>query len=427
MIERNYKYISNVSKYIISCNAGNFAIMGALVLPILIVAAGGAVDVANAYAKKKDLQERLDAGTLSAAPQKSQADREKLVQQFMAAVTQNGAQDPLAGSRGNANGNSAQSEFLAGTNSLRVTSNADGSVTADYSIGFRPTFLSMVGMGQMTLKVSATAYAETKEVEQNCIYSLGNTAQNVLINSGANIKSQKCGVMVHSTANPAFIMNAGSKVETRKFCVKGTQAIQNGGTLTNLEKGCKPEADPWAGKIATPTLPTTCTTSGAKDGAVHSIKPGMHCNVNFNGSPKITFEPGLHIIRDTMVINSGSTVIAEGVTFYFPSSSIELRANGALTATMKAPTSGIYKGILMFETPTKQNGSRPFIFNGSKGEQLEGVIYLPNRDVTYNSTTNQVNKIQLIVNSLIINSANWLMEPYDMGGAGKSGTARLIR
>ncbi|WP_432377146.1 hypothetical protein [Agrobacterium rosae] len=71
--------------------------------------------------------------------------------------------------------------------------------------------------------------------------------------------------------------------------------------------------------------------------------------------------------------------------------------------------------------------TRQYIFNGSKGETLDGVIYLPNRDVTYNSTTNQANKISLVVNTMIINSANWALEPYDGGGTSAKGVVRLVK
>jgi hypothetical protein len=93
-----------------------------------------------------------------------------------------------------------------------------------------------------------------------------------------------------------------------------------------------------------------------------------------------------------------------------------------------APTSGTYKGILMFEkTSSASNNANPqqYIFNGSKGETLEGIIHLPNRDVIYNSTTNQANKITMVVNSMIINSANWQLKPYDAAGA--SGSVAAVR
>jgi hypothetical protein len=124
-------------------------------------------------------------------------------------------------------------------------------------------------------------------------------------------------------------------------------------------------------------------------------------------------------------VASGSTIIAEGVTFYFPDSNSELRVNGSVTSKMIAPTSGPYKGILMFEKPTAQKAN--YIFNGSVSEQLEGVIYLPSRDVTFNSKTNQVAKISLVVNSAILNPNSWQIEPYDGGGSGKASVARLVR
>jgi hypothetical protein len=224
-------------------------------------------------------------------------------------------------------------------------------------------------------------------------------------------------------------MNSGSTIDTTRFCVKGTQYIKNGGTLTNLQVGCNAAADPYAGKIAEPKLPTTCTDSGTKDGQTQSIKPGMHCDLTFNGSPTITFEPGLHIIKGRMIINSNSTVTANGVTFYFPDVDSEIRANGGLTFKASAPTSGAYKGVLMFEKTSNAavgSNTRQYIFNGSNGETLQGIIYLPNRDVTYNSTTNQTNMISMVVNTMIVNSANWNLKPYDSSDGGVKTAARLV-
>ncbi|MGL4406296.1 MAG: TadE/TadG family type IV pilus assembly protein, partial [Notoacmeibacter sp.] len=75
---------------------------------------------------------------------------------------------------------------------------------------------------------------------------------------------------------------------------------------------------------------------------------------------------------------------------------------------------GTYAGMLMFEKTSdasNNNNKRQYIFNGSNGEQLEGAIYLPNRDVTYNSTTNVTgNKTTIVVNTMIVNSANWKLQ-----------------
>jgi hypothetical protein len=408
-----------MSKYILSSTSGNFAIMGALILPVLLIAAGGAVDVASAYSTKKDLQERLDAGVLSAAPQSSHAERQKRVEQFMSLVGVGAIDGP-------ANGAAQNTDFVVGSNALKVTTNADGSVTANYSVGFRPIFLGMIGMSQMPIEVSSTAFAEMKQQNQTCIYALTKDAMGLRINSGVNIQSKNCEIAVHSSGQQdAFFAAADAKVDTPKFCVKGTKFNNHAGAnLKNFQSNCAPAVDPYAGKMPVVDASAACTNGNYDNKGPHTIKPGKHCT-NFNIPSTIIFQPGLHIISGMVNVASGSTIIAEGVTFYFPDSNSELRVNGSVTSKMIAPTSGPYKGILMFEKPTAQKAN--YIFNGSVSEQLEGVIYLPSRDVTFNSKTNQVAKISLVVNSAILNPNSWQIEPYDGGGSGKASVARLVR
>jgi Flp pilus assembly protein TadG len=397
---------------LIGNSAGNFGMLAALMAPILLVSAGGAVDIMNAMTEKRHLQEKLDAGVLAAATKATpQAQRSEIENFLSDLVSQDGQSIDLK-------------------NAVSVASNSDGSVTGDYKADFKPSFLPLIGMNTMRISVSATAFAPKAKSTGACLYVLGNQNQAVLVNSGARVKSEDCGVDVQSVSNPAFIMNSGSTIDTTRFCVKGTQYIKNGGTLNNLQVGCNAATDPYAGKIAEPKLPSTCTDSGTKDGQTQSIKPGMHCDLTFNGSPTVTFEPGLHIVKGRMIINSNSTVIANGVTFYFPDIDSEIRANGGLTFKASPPTSGVYKGVLMFEKTSNMtvgSNTRQYIFNGSNGETLEGIIYLPNRDVTYNSTTNQANKISLVVNTMIINSANWTLKSYDGGDSGAKTAARLVR
>jgi Flp pilus assembly protein TadG len=301
--------------------------------------------------------------------------------------------------------------------------------TAQWKSG---TGLGAVFFGNM-LSVGVRAQARFTEEAPGgpCITVLANAGQALLVNSGANIQAPTCEIHVHSTQNPAFIMNAGSTLNLAKLCVKGTQYIKNGGTISKLETACQVAADPYFNTIAEPTVPPTCVTSGAKDGTNHSLNPGAHCWVNFNGNPTITFKPGLHIIKGSMNINSGSTVIADGVTFYFPDTDSKIQANGSLKLTAKAPETGAYAGVLMFEKTSNASNNankRQYVFNGSNGETLQGLIYLPNRDVTYNSTTNvNASKLTMIVNTMILNSANWTFEGAEGGGSGAASSVVLSR
>lgn len=371
----------------------SLATYGALIAVPLIVGASVAVEYANASRQRSELQQVLDASVLAGAREES--GQVKAAETFFRAYVSNGG----------APGASASATFKLGEGVL------DGEAE-------RPMELSL-GLGLLAndhmIRVASQARFTESRAAAPCITVLADVSQAFLVNSGANVVAKGCEIHVHSQQNPAMIMNAGSALDVSKVCVRGQNIIQNGGTISKLEKGCAVAADPFAGKIPAPSIPGNCTTSGARDGSTHVLQPGKHCSVNFNGTPSITFAPGLHIISGPMMIGSGANIIAEGVTFYFPDANSELRANGQLRIKATAPTSGPYAGILMFEKPGANK--TPFIFNGSLGEQLEGIIYLPNRNVTYNSKTNvQSNQISLVANTVIVNDANWNFQGFGGGG-----------
>jgi len=399
---------------------GNFGIIMALLIPLLIVAAGGVVDIVWAMGQKVRFQDQLDAAVLAAVHETETEKQLETATSYIREISDSELSAP---------------ELLEAGVSLALVKNADGSLTGTLRMPHPTAFLKIIHMDNIPISVSSTAIKSGGGgTGPGCIYALGNKSQAVLINSGARLDAKQCEVHVHSTSSPAFIMNAGATIDTAKFCVKGTNYIQNGGTLSNLQVGCAAISDPYAGKIPEPAVPASCTTQGALSGTSFSLNPGVHCNTTFNGNPTVTFKPGLHIIKGRMILNSGSTVIAEGVTFYYPDVYSEIRANGALSFTASAPLTGDYAGVLMFEkTSDAANNAnkQQYVFNGSLGETLTGIIHLPNRDATYNSTTNQTSRISLVVNTMIMNSANWKLTPYDGAGpagtGGGGGTVRLVK
>ena len=400
---------------------GNFAMALAVLLPAIMVCAGGAIDLSMAHRDKVKMQGALDAAVLSAAP-----------------LSGNTAREQLVGSMLKGNGLAATTGTgTTGSVIFAVTTNSDNSLTATARKDYKTSFLGMVGINKFTISVSSTAIASTASTSTSsgaCIYVLGNTSQAILINSGANVRSTACEVHEQSVANPAFIMNSGATISTKKFCVKGTQYIKNGGTLTNLQVGCAAASDPFAGALTEPADTNTCTTSNTMNGPTSTVPAGVDCSVTFNGTQTITFSPGLHIVKGTMIINSGSTVIANGVTFYFPDPWSYIQFNGGVTFTGSAPTTGTYKGLFMYEktsNATYNTNKTNLVFNGTNGETINGIIYLPNRNVTYNSTSNATSNLTLVVNTLIMNASNWLVEPYTAASPLSTSSAstgtRLVR
>ena len=153
------------------------------------------------------------------------------------------------------------------------------------------------------------------------------------------------------------------------------------------------------------------------------------CDLTFNGSPRIVFQPGLHIIKGRMIINANSTIEVTGVTFYFPDTNSEIRFNGGITSKLTAPTSGTYANILMFE-PSTSTSTVQYVFNSSVSEEISGLIYLPRQDVTWNSTsTINGSKVQIVTNTIIFNNLDWRLSTNTALNPTTAGSVsvRLIR
>ena len=400
-----------LSKFL-KCEAGAFVVQASILAVPLLMTVGIAVDVARMYSAKTELQNAADAAALDAVRNsvQSKSGLEKRAKQFFLGNSSTAEQMKHL---------DFKAEMVTPT---RVRVKAQGAIP--------PMFMQLGGYPKLDVAIVSEAEIATGG-SGACVTVLSNTPQALLLNSGAAISAPKCEMHVHSQANPAFIHNAAVNLDMAKLCVKGTKYINNGSPLTELEPGCNAAADPYAGAFKEPSLPSGCSSSGVLASGNHVLDPGMHCGTIVHSGSKVTFKPGLHIIKDSMIFDASASIVAKDVTFYFPDTNSEIRANGGLTFTASAPTSGAYKGVLMFEKtsdPGNNAKKRQYVFNGSINEQLEGIVYLPNRDVTYNSTTKvSASKINMVVNTMIVNSANWQFESYD-GSGPSNGTSgpRLV-
>ncbi len=392
---------------------GSILPTAAVLLTVIIGIAGAAVDYSRQVNARSKLQDIVDASVLAGAHTPGN-NNDKLT------VAQNYFNADIA--------NFTQLATRAPSIDLEFT--PDGALLGRASADI-PLFLSGV-LIDGPLQVGVAAEVGINEPESSpCVYVLANQPQAAIFNGGANIVAPSCDINVHSERNPAILFNAGANLDINRLCVAGSNIINNGGTVNNLETNCTKTPDPFAGVFTNPPVPVACTTRGPQDGPFHRIPAGKHCNTIFNGSPTIEFEPGVHIIDGTMIWNSGSTINAPGVTFYFPNTDSQIRPNGNHVINASAPTSGIYEGILMFENtqnPTNNNRKRQYIINGSPDENLEGIIYLPNRDLTYNSGGNiTANKTTIVVNRLTVNGSGLNITPFEEPTTGSNQTVFLKR
>ncbi|EJW13436.1 Von Willebrand factor type A domain protein [Rhodovulum sp. PH10] len=380
---------------------GNIAVIFALVLVPVVLLAGGMVDYTRTQNVEARLQAALDAAVLAGLGADDVA-----VARSVFSANLSGTEGALSGP-----------DFTLGSDTLTGTA----------AIAVPTGFLGIARMETLTARATATAKKSSSTV---CVLLVEPTgSQPLLVNGGAVLNAPDCEVHVRSTGSPAAIFNAGTTFTTKKTCLAGSTPIYNSTTVANVETRCSAATDPFAGALPVPES-TSCTASnGNFNGGSVSLSPGVYCGwFNFNGAPTVTLAPGLYVIKNGGWNVNGGRWTGTGVTFYFADTS-KIQFNSGISATLKAPTSGTYSGILMYEPPGLSRSQ--FVFNDSVANELEGLIYLPSRDVTFNAKSNlATDKATLVFRTLILDQTRWNLAPAasrTIGGAGGGGSVRLVR
>ena len=367
---------------------GNVAVVFALAAVPLVGAVGAAVDFAKASDVKAQMQNALDAAVLAGVTQASANQISTAGQVF-------------DGDFGTKFRSSATRSF---------TQNANGSLSGTASTGVPLSLLSVFFSTQIPVTVTAMASPGKQATSPVCILLLSQLdSQALLVNSGAQLNAPSCEVHVVSTQNPAAMFNATLNV--KRICVKGANVTKNGGVTPPTVTNCSTIADPFAGKLPTVSADGCSNVpsgnnnvnvnpnDGAKvypagtygsmnfNNSSVTLNPGVFCgSINFNSVSNGTLKlnPGRYEIHGTWNVNSGWTVDGNGgVTFYFVDQNAMIHFNSTTSATLTAPTTGTDANILMFE-PGGLSTSYPTI--DSSTLNMTGLIYLPSRKLTANST-----------------------------------------
>ncbi len=395
------------------------AALFACALVVIMGFLGLAVDYNHASGVKANMQATLDAAVLAAA-------------------SSTNTPTTIAENYFNAAKFNAQSVNAT----FSVTGNK---VTGTATATVNTSFLKVLNLNKFDIKVESTATGGGSAASPLCIMALGNKWNSTTktwttgkmssalnVNSGPAIEAGKCEIHVLSTAGGAAMFNAGASLNFSKICIASTSINDNSnGAIKNIKTSCATNSDPYAGKLTSPKVETCIRALKPYEGGTVDFEPGTYCGAfNLNSKNgvgvKATFKPGVYVFSNSSWVVDGGTWTGDGVTFYFDDDKSSIQFNSGMTLNIAAPTSAsaAYPGVLMFERAGLNKSS--LTFNDSNSSTLSGVIYLPSRDVTFNSTSNitATRSFQLIVNSLMLNAANWTIAPYSTSGGG-SGNARL--
>jgi Flp pilus assembly protein TadG len=383
--------------------SGNVAVIFGLSLLPLIGLSAMAVDYSRASVMQARAQAALDAAVLGGAAQPASSRVQVATNSF------SGNFSPFTG-------------ITAPTPTF--TTNADGSFSGSATFTVPTTLGATIGIPSVTVAVSATAIAKTTSSTTNnvCILVLDpSSAQTLLVNSGVNLNAPKCEIDVASTNTTAAMINS-SLPNVGSVCIAGGYTLNGGSTVNNISKNCKTATDTIAGTIPSPTV-GACTISNQNYSGTVNLSPGTYCgNFNFNGSGTLSLASGVYIFSGThWNLNSGWSITGSGVTFYFADSSSYIQFNSNVSVNLSAPTSGTYSNVLMFE-PSGLSKSSFAVDGTSTGHALQGLIYLPSRNITFNSSANVTSDaLTLVVNQIIFDTVTWSMSPSANALASKNG------
>lgn len=355
---------------------GNYAIVAALLSPVLIGTAGLATEGGLWIYVHQTLQGAADSAAISAATLYSLNTSKDLHLQAQGVIAGYGYQEGTAGTvitvhrpplTGNYTGNQSAIEVIVTTQQARLLSSI-------YS--------------QTAVTLGGRAVALPGNNGQGCVLALSAGASGAVTSKGtSDVALDKCSVYDNSNSSSALTNGGSATIKALSVNVVGN--ISGGGGITTTQgtnTGTSPAADPYA-SVAIPAF-AGCDHNNLTLKNTVTIDPGVYCNgLQLNAGAIVTMNPGIYYIdRGSLQIAGGATLQGTGVTIIFTSSTganyADATINGGATIKLTAPTTGPTQGLVMFgdrNMPT----STTFKFNGGTGQLLGGAVYVPHGTLQY--------------------------------------------
>ena len=288
-------------------------------------------------------------------------------------------------------------------------------VTVQYN---QPRYFSaIIGTGSIPVQARAVGRG-TWEPAFIGIHVLDLHASSALRGTGGGIGGVSGGaaVIVNSDATDAAVTTGGSTLAASEFDITG--GTVGGGFIGTVNLGTPPQPDPLR-NIPEPTLlGLEERSSGPKhySNGNRTISPGVyHGGISITGQANVTMEPGIYYMDGGGFSMTGQgNLIALGVMIFNapkqPSDCINISGSNGGSVTMSPPTSGIYKGLTLFQ---ERAATQQMTISGNGNFDVTGTFYAAG--ALLNVTGNGAGRIgsQYISNLLDINGGGGLAIDYN--------------
>jgi hypothetical protein len=366
-----------------SSRRGAIVVLVAACLTLLLVCAAISLDGGGLLEQRRKAQATADAAAMAAA--------EDLFRSFPAnkGLDSGGTASSRALSIASANGFSndgtssvvtvrtSPQTYLGGPN--KGTALPRGYVEVTVQRNQSRYFSAIIGSG--AIPVSARAVARGKwEPALVGIHVLDLHEPSALraTGGGSGGVSGGAAVIVNSDALEAAVTTGGSTLTASDFSIVG--GTSGGGFIGNVRTGEEPQPDPLRNLPEPKMSDYNDQSVGPKhySNGTRTISPGVyHGGITITGQANVTMLPGIYYMDGGGFSFGGlGSLTANGVMIYnAPKSSsdnISLSGSGGGSVTMTPPTTGLYKGLTLFQQRTATNVMN---ISGNGGFYVTGTFY----------------------------------------------------
>lgn len=372
---------------------GNVLIIGAATLPMMMGAAGLAIDTVQLALWKRQLQRAADSAAIAGGhamvqgASTNQAVANDLDEHIDFDIGKNETPE-LTGTL------VQPGSFAAGSISAQLC--ATRAVAPCYERAVRVALQTQRRLPFMYIftgalnTIEANGTAAVTESGEFCMISLYNGNNPGIIAGGNANLNLTCGISTNARAssNAINIFGNATVTATPLAAVGGIDPGKNTYTAQILQPFSTPVVDPYA-NVPDPVAPANCDTSLSIDNNDAADIPAGSCFTSWDvkGHARLA-AGGTYYVKDGTLDIKGQ-VSGTNVTIVLIGDGSNLVQNGGGVLNVTAPTTGTYQGIAIYRSRAAANESgKPVKINGGAELQVTGAIYMPSTDIWVGGNTN---------------------------------------
>ncbi len=359
----------------------NIAVAVAIMSPVVIGAAGLAIDVGMWEKAHKHMQQAADGSASSAA----------VAYAVGSTTTPQSEGKSVAATYGYTDGSSGVTVTVNQPPTSGSHMTTTGAVEVIISQPQRAYFSGILGMGSVPVSARAVAIGNGLA----CILALDQTASvGVGVQGSPSVNAVNCNI--YSDSGSATSVDVGGSAAVAANGVGASGGIYGSSNIT-ASQGLSPYgsiiSDPYS-NVPMPTF-TSCDYNNLSISkkTLTTLNPGVYCGgLNLNAGADVALNPGTYIFDGgSLSVNGSATLTGAGVTLFFTCSACATSKNanyatatinGGANVTLSAPTSGPLAGILWFGDRNMPVGTS-FKLDGGATQSFNGATYIPQGAVEY--------------------------------------------